>query len=101
MNEERDAILELAVFGREVDNFLSSSVGVYLNQKITEEVNRAMNALRTVDPANAGAVAAAQARATVFSDISNWLMQAIAAGQQAEIALQESSYGDEESESSV
>ncbi|MBA0086145.1 MAG: hypothetical protein HRJ53_14250 [Acidobacteria bacterium Pan2503] len=101
MSEEQDALLELAVFGREVDHFLSTPVGLYLNQKITEEVNRAMNALRTVDPASAGAVAAAQARALVYSDIANWLRQAIAAGLQAETVLQEPDDGEQSPIASV
>ena len=101
MSEERDALLELAIFGREVDNFLSTPVGIYLNQKITEEFTRAMNALRSANPASAGEVAAAQARATVYSDIANWLRQAIAAGLQAETVLQEPDDGDQTGEPPV
>jgi hypothetical protein len=95
MKLETDPIVELAVFGQEVERFMDSSIGVYVSQKIADEIEHSMQELRTVNPQDAGAVSAAQAKAQVMLDLSMWLRQAIAAGTQAQEALRESASGDD------
>jgi hypothetical protein len=94
MSDDREGVLELAVFGQEVERFMSSSIGIYIAQKIADEVERTMEELRTVNPSDAGAVAAAQAKARVMIDLSGWLREAIAAGQQAQVVLLEAEHAE-------
>ena len=48
--EKLDPTLELAVFGKQVEEFLQSDVGSYLINRAKEEALEAMEVLKTVHP---------------------------------------------------
>ncbi|MDB5975157.1 MAG: hypothetical protein JWR07_1917 [Nevskia sp.] len=83
MSEEREELLERAVFGKEVEAFLGSNVGRYVLAKANAQAARAVDAFKNVDPHNSGAVQKLQNDIKVAENIMEWLTDAVSQGLQA------------------
>lgn len=81
--------VQLAVFGREVEFFLESDIGVYIKQCAEQDLQSAKDRLVTADPDDAKAIRALQFKAAVASAVMGWLEDAIRSGRQAQEMIQE------------
>jgi hypothetical protein len=82
----------IAVFGRQVEDFLNTDLGMYLSQCAEEDRKKAFEELRTVNPfADDGMqkVAAAQHKLRIAECFMAWVAEAVAKGLQATQQLQE------------
>lgn len=76
-------IFETAVFGKVVENFLSSELGDYLLGKARTEEDEAMRALIVTSPWRRRRIQQLQNQIWRAQQFQVWLGDAIAAGQQA------------------
>lgn len=81
--------VRLAVFGRQVEDFLETDIGQYLQERASQEILEGERLLRTVDPFDSKAVMAAQNKVVVAETLMSWLAEAIQKGQLATQLLQE------------
>lgn len=86
LNED-SPVLEAAVFGREVELFLESNVGIYLTQCCAAEIEEATEKLKRIDPHKWEEVYALQAKVWRAESVMGWLADAIRSGTQAKEAL--------------
>jgi len=77
-----------AVFGRQVELFLETDVGQYLQQCAETDVAEAMGKLRYADPEDPKAIRELQFKIRVAEAVVGWLSDAINAGQQARAMLE-------------
>lgn len=85
-----DPKLETAVFGRDVERFIEEDpIGRYLIARAREQIDEAAQALLTVDPTDAQQVSRLQNKAAVAGHIATWLGEAVQAGRDATVALQQ------------
>jgi len=84
-----DPNLRMAVFGRQVEDFLNSDVGSYLVKCADADIQDGLQKLRTVDPEDPKAVRAAQNKVQVAESIMQWLGDAIQRGHAATELLKE------------
>lgn len=83
-------LLETAVFGREVEQFIEHDrIGQYLKDKALADLTAAHDALVQVDPTDYRKIAALQLEARVAERVRGWLSDAIEAGRQATVVLQQ------------
>lgn len=87
--DPNDPNLEAAVFGREVEHFLTGAIGSYLVKRAQNEIDAALNGLREVDPEDAKAVRALQNEAKVAQLVIDWLAEVIRRGQIATQVLED------------
>lgn len=78
-----DPNLRMAVFGRQVEDFLNGDIGSYLVKCAQAEIDEGLKALRTVDAEDPKAVRTAQNRVEVAESIMQWLGDAISRGHAA------------------
>jgi hypothetical protein len=81
--------LRRAVFGRQVEMFLESDIGVYLTQCCQAERDEALEKLKIVGASDVAAILALQARVWRAESVMGWLGDALRAGKQAKEAFQE------------
>lgn len=91
MLDPDDPKVRWAQFGRQVQLFLESDIGVHLVERADEQAKSAAAALKTVDPTDTRAIVALQLKAQVADSIIEWLGDAIAAGESAIEQLKEES----------
>jgi hypothetical protein len=81
--EDKELLIQRAVFGQEVEQFLSSYIGKYLLARAQEQVEVAQRAFRDVDVTDVARLTVLQNRINVASSIPDWLVDAINDGAQA------------------
>lgn len=86
---ETEILLDVAVLGEQVDQFLKSDVGRYLLEQAEAEERQGILELRVVDCNNAEAVRKAQNKAWRGEHVKLWLNNAISAGLKARMILEE------------
>ena len=84
----QDPDVQVAVFGKEVELFLSSSVGTYLVKRAENEIEEAIKKLRVCDPEDPKAVRQHQNEAAVAQAVIDWLADAINQGEHARQLLE-------------
>jgi hypothetical protein len=89
MLDASDPIVRTAVFGKQVEQFLESDIGVYLTQRAEAQSDEAMGKLKEVDPNDWQQVMVLQMKIHVAEYILDWLGEAIRAGLQATEHLKE------------
>lgn len=83
-----EALVDVAVLGKQVDDFMRSDVGQFLTDRINDELNDAYDALKTVDAADAKAVYAAQNAVWRSETLARWIETAIQDGIRATNVLE-------------
>lgn len=83
MIDPDDPNVRMAVFGKQVEDFLDTEIGDYLVRKAREESMTAIEELKAEDPHNWESIQKIQNRIKVAESIVGWLADAIIAGQQA------------------
>jgi hypothetical protein len=83
LNVEQQEMIERAIFGEEVHNFINSTIGQYIVKRAESEEQEALKKLRTCDPENAGKIREYQNEAAVAEHIVTWLKEAIQDGVKA------------------
>lgn len=84
MTDQHDQeLLRVAGFGMDVEKFMRSELGRYLQRRAQDDISRAQDALLTVDPEDAKAVRALQNEAAVAERVLSWLGEAVTQGEQA------------------
>lgn len=76
-------MIERAVFGEQVHNFMNTDVGKYIQRRAADQISEAVKELRECDPDNAGKVREYQNRADVAEHVVQWLQDAILDGLKA------------------
>jgi hypothetical protein len=87
-NEPIDPTLEIAIFGRQVEDFLKSDVGDYLINRAKDEAEEAMDLLKNTHPWRKRRIQQLQNQIKVAESIKGWLGGAVAAGIQATRVLE-------------
>lgn len=88
MNERE--VLEAEVsFGIEVETFFASNIGKYLLARSEEEVNKAVEALKDVNPDNARAIRQLQDVIKRNEGVERWLAEIIQGGRDARVQIDE------------
>jgi len=80
---EIEGLVDAAVLGKQVDDFMRSDVGRFLLQRAAEEQARGYEALRDVDATDARAVLRAQAEVWRAESIADWLGKSVIDGLRA------------------
>jgi len=83
MSNENQMLMDVAVFGEQVRQFMESPVGRYLLQKADEEKDLAILELVNVDAQDYKAVQSAQNQFQRAEDFQAWLTEAVTKGLQA------------------
>lgn len=78
-----DPVVEAAVFGKEVEFFLTSNIGTYLLQCAMDEKEAAVDDLMKLSASDTEAVRQIQLKIAVCQKITKWLADAVNAGIQA------------------
>ena len=81
--------VRVAVFGRQVEDFMGSDIGQYLSQCIDSEIADGLLSLRKAPPAEWKQVAIAQLRIDCAEKLRNWLAEAIQRGYEARELLED------------
>jgi hypothetical protein len=88
--ELEDPNVEIAVFGREVEQFIESdTIGLYLVRRAREQIEDAKEALLAVDPDDTEGIRRIQFAAATAQAVRGWLAEAITAGKNAERIIQQ------------
>jgi hypothetical protein len=75
-----DPIVRTAVFGLEVQEWLSSPVGSYVMNRVRQKLTHLEASLKTVDPSKAMDIAGIQAEIRHWEAFAGWLGDAVQAG---------------------
>jgi len=86
---ETEILLDVAVLGERVDQFLKSDIGRYLLDQADAEEQAGLQHLRTVNCNDAEAVRRAQNRVWMGEHIKSWLKDAVSAGLKARMILED------------
>ena len=89
-------LLETAVFGKQVENFLEGDIGKYLVKRAEEQAEESIEKLKHVNPWSIFArrkVQELQNKIWVAESIQQWLADAVIDGLQATNLLEEESNG--------
>ena len=86
---ETEILLDVAVLGERVDQFLKSDIGRYLIEQAEAEEQAGLQQLRVVNCANAEAVYMAQNRVWLGEHMKSWLKDAVSAGLKARMILED------------
>lgn len=84
-----DPIVRDAVFGTQVEQFLSSDIGIYLMQRADDFAQDAIDSLTRADPEDAKVIRALQNKIHLADMIASWLKEAMAMGEQAQNHIRE------------
>lgn len=84
-----DPTVRTAVFGKQVEDFLTSDVGTYLLQCASVQSEEATADLKEADPFKPEQIVAIQMRIKIADSVIGWLGDAVRAGQQATEHLRE------------
>lgn len=81
--DPEDPDVKVAVFGKQVEEFLQSDIGDYLLKQSEFNANQAINELKSVSPWRRNRIRHLQNKIRISEDFQNWLAEAYAAGKQA------------------
>lgn len=84
-----DPNLRVAVFGKQVEQFLQSDIGEYVTQCAQRDIEKGIKLLKEVDPFVPEQIVSAQMRVRIAESIMGWLGDALRAGYQATEAVKE------------
>jgi len=85
-----DPKVELAVFGREVEQFIDESpIGKYVVERAQADIEAAKTELLTVDPSDVAKIREIQGRAAIANSVRQWLREAITTGRNAAAILEQ------------
>ncbi len=87
--EESEILIDVAVFGEQVDQFCKSDIGKYLLARCQQEVKTGISALKSADCNNPQEVWNAQAQIKIGESIEDWLKEAILSGLKAKQVLED------------
>lgn len=87
--DPRDPRVEWATFGKEVENFVTSTIGDYLLKRSEREITVALSHLKTVSPWRRRRIMDLQNQIKVAEMFQLWLADSIAEGHDALEQLQE------------
>jgi hypothetical protein len=82
-------LLRVAVFGRQVEDFLRTDIGDYLLKQAEYDANEAIRKLKTTSPWRRRRIQELQNDIRVAENFINWLAEAIQSGEQAKQQLEE------------
>lgn len=80
---EKDMLIRRAVFGKQVDNFLSTDIGRYLMARAKSESDDALADFKRCDPADEKRVRRLQTAIQQADNLKAWLETAVLDGLQA------------------
>ena len=81
--DENEEMMRRAVFGKQVDNFISSQIGQYMLHRAREQRCAAQDEFKKVSPNNAEKVAEIQNTIMMADNVENWLRDAVGDGLRA------------------
>jgi len=81
--DPNDPLVQTAVFGQQVEQFLSGDIGKYLVRRAENEAEQAADALKTVHPWRTRRIRELQNTIWVAERVQKWLGEAILDGRQA------------------
>jgi hypothetical protein len=88
MLDPEDPLVQAAVFGKQVQEFLQEDIGNYLVGLARDQGDVAMRELKTVDPTETERIIALQMRIQIADNFIQWLAEAVAMGLQAQQTLE-------------
>jgi hypothetical protein len=83
MDEEQEILVKRAIFGKQVENFLSSDIGRYILARAEDQAATAMDKLKTCTPTEGRLVQSLQNDIYKAESIREWLGHAIQDGMNA------------------
>ena len=83
MTEHQAELWERAAFGKQVELFWGSQIGIYLQNRARECYTAGISELKAVDPMDAKAVMAAQNKVWQAEQFERWLSEAVLDGAKA------------------
>lgn len=86
--DPNDPIVETAVFGKEVENFLGGNIGRYLVERAEKQAEEATDLLKKVSPWRRRRIQQLQNRIAVAESVQQWLADAIMDGISATRSLE-------------
>lgn len=89
MTEETEILLDVAVLGEQIDQFMKSDVGKYLLSHAAAQEEEGLEALRRVKCTDPQAVFEAQNKVWVAERFRTWLEDAVRAGLKAQMILED------------
>jgi len=87
--DPNDPDVRTAAFGQQVQNFMNSDIGQYIEERANAEIMEALAKLRTVDAADANKIRELQMQVAIPERILVWMQEAIQQGNQAFQAILE------------
>lgn len=78
-----DPIIRTAVFGKQVEDFLTGDIGEYLVKRAKNEIDNAVEKLKKINPRANRSIQTLQNQIKVCESIAGWLGDAVISGQQA------------------
>lgn len=89
MTDEAEILLDVAVLGEQIEQFLKSDIGKYLSEHAEEVISEGMNELKVADCNDAKAVWTAQNKVWLGERFRHWIKEAVTAGLKAREILEE------------
>jgi hypothetical protein len=86
---ESNDTLRIAVFGRQVEQFLKSDIGQYIIQSADADIGEALDKLKNADPFKPELIISIQMKIGIAESVKGWLADAIASGRMATKTLEE------------
>ena len=80
MDDETEVLVRRAVFGKQVEDFLSSDIGLYICLRAKTQADQAIDELKVCNPIEGKQVQALQNKVHVAESIQVWLSQAVQDG---------------------
>lgn len=87
--QQTEALVDQAVLGKQVEAFMKTDIGKYLDARMESEYLDAVEALTDADPEDAKAVRAAQNKIWCVRSLRMWLESAIISGLKAQQILED------------
>lgn len=87
--DPEDPTVRLAVFGKQVEDFLSSEIGEYLIKRAQSEIETVVEKLKKVNPRSIRTIQGLQNQIKVCESIVGWLGEAIQSGSSALQAVED------------
>lgn len=80
MTEEEQQWLEMAAFGKQVEQFWGSRLGIYLQNRAQDCYNAAISELKIADPTDAQKIMKLQNEVKLAERFTGWLSEAVRDG---------------------
>lgn len=96
MSGDESDLMEVAVLGRQIEDFLNSHIGLYLVQCADIEIEKGIELLKKVDAEHSGDVRAAQNQIAKGELFKQWLKEAVDAGIRSQFVLEQRQQGVED-----